>query len=376
MELYIHLPFCKAKCQYCDFNSYAGCDDATVFTYLAALNREIAFASKQYGEARIDTVYIGGGTPSMLDSKRITSLCRALNEHFDLSGVKEFSIEANPESITEEKLAAYSEAGINRISLGVQSLDDRNLKSVGRLHDSETAIEKIELAGRYFDNVSADVIIGLPYDSIELVKREISELAPRLKHMSVYQLTLEEGTPLKKRVDEGRVLLPDSDETADMTDAAVAALRERGLERYEVSNFARRGFESKHNMGYWTREEYIGLGAGSHSLLKTSDGSKPLAKEIRFANPKDLNAYIGGVNCVDSFDAIPRVEMSVLSEKDILNEQIMLGLRTSRGVDAKLTQGMIPKELERFFKREGDRIALTDRGIEVMNGILVRILPL
>ena len=376
MEIYIHLPFCKAKCQYCDFNSYAACDSATIYSYLAALCREIKFAGAQYGRAKIDTVYIGGGTPSMLEAKQISSVCRVLNENFDLSGVKEFSIEANPESISEDKLAAYVEAGIDRISIGVQSLDDRNLRSVGRLHDRETALKKLELAGKYFKNVSADLIIGLPYDNAGLIKSEIDELSDLVSHMSVYQLTLEEGTPLKKRADEGRVWLPGDDEVAEFMDIAIDALAARGFERYEVSNFAKDGNISRHNMGYWTREEYIGLGAGSHSFLKTADGCAPLPAEIRFSHPRDINAYIGGINCVDSFDKIPRAEIYVLNEIDILNERIMLGLRTTKGVEESLLKGKISPELEEFFIRANGRIALNRRGMEVMNGILVRILAL
>lgn len=310
----------------------------------------------------------------MLDEKQISSVCRVLRENFDLSAVREFSIEANPESISEQKLSSYREAGIDRISIGVQSLDDRNLRAAGRIHLRATALERLALAGKYFDNVSADLIIGLPYDTAELVKSETDELAPYVKHMSVYQLTLEEGTPLKKRFDEGRVWLPNDDEVADYMDVAIDGLAANGFERYEVSNFARKGYASKHNLGYWTREEYIGLGAGAHSMVETSDGKTPLSIPIRFANPRDLNAYIGGVNCVDAFDKIPRVEMSVLSETDILNERIMLGLRTSQGVEQSLLAGRIPAELEEFFERKGDMIALNRRGMEVMNGVLVRIL--
>lgn len=376
MELYIHLPFCKSKCQYCDFNSYAACDGATIFSYLAALNREIRLAGELYSNAEITTVYIGGGTPSMLEAKHIESICRVLGENFDLSGVIEFSIEANPESINEQKLEAYRRAGIDRISIGVQSLDDRNLKSMGRLHDRDGALEKLALAGRYFDNVSADLIIGLPYDGKKSVECEIERIASLVKHMSVYQLTLEEGTPLKRRVDEGRVWLPNDDEVADMMDVAVSSLEAQGFERYEISNFAKPGCRSMHNMGYWTREEYLGFGAGSHSMIATSDGRKALANQIRFANPRDLNAYIGGINCVDAFDKIPRVEMSVLTKTDILNEQIMLGLRTSDGVDEGLLEGRIPDELQSFFVKKDGRLALDRRGMEVMNGILLRILAI
>lgn len=374
MQLYIHLPFCKSKCRYCDFNSCANVDEGTVFSYLAALNREIRFAAEAYGKCHIDTVYIGGGTPSMLDHKKIQSLCRVLGEHFDLANISEFSIECNPESIDELKLAAYREAGINRISIGVQSLNDFNLKGVGRLHDSAQAIQKLKLAGEYFDNISCDVIVGLPYDTTESVAFEIKTLAPLVTHMSVYALTLENGTPLYERVNEGKVILPSDDETADMLVVAEDVLKEYGLNKYEVSNFARQGMESRHNLGYWTGEEYLGLGAGAHSYVKTKDGKEPLAAHIRFAEPRDINAYIAGINCADRFDAVPRAEMNVLTDKDLWNEAVMLGLRTVRGVKKSLLDGYIPDELKGYFKTQGEYISLTRAGMAVMNSILVRIM--
>ena len=374
MQIYIHLPFCKSKCRYCDFNSYANTDESTLFSYLSALNREIRFAGKTYGDAKIDTVYIGGGTPSLLDCGKIASICRVLGESFDLTDVKEFTIECNPESITQEKLSAYRAAGINRISIGVQSLSDANLKSVGRLHDKAGAIEKLSLARKYFDNVSCDIIVGLPYDTDEIVEEEIRTLAPLVDHMSVYALTLEEGTPLAKRVSEENVILPSDDEVADYLALAENTLKSCGFEKYEVSNFARAGKESKHNCGYWTGEEYIGLGAGAHSYIRTKDGKQPLAAPVRFAEPRDIHAYIAGVNCAEAFDRIPRVEMNVLTPNDEWNERVMLGLRMTAGVDEKLLEGKIPQEIRSFFKTENGRISLTRAGMAVMNSLLVRIM--
>lgn len=376
MEIYIHLPFCKSKCQYCDFNSCANVDESVIFSYLTALNREIRFAGEAYKKAVIDTVYIGGGTPSLLDGARIASIARVLGESFDLSCAKEFTIECNPESIDEEKLRIYKDAGINRISIGVQSLDDANLRSVGRLHDSACAIDKIKLVKKYFDNVSCDVIVGLPYDTNAIVKDEISRLASLVGHISVYALTLEEGTPLAKRAEEGKVILPSDDEVADFLYFAEDTLKRNGFNRYEVSNFALEGRESRHNMGYWTDEEYIGMGAGAHSYIKTKDGTEPLNAYIRFAHPKDINAYIAGINCADGFTGIPRAEMTVLGEKDVWNERVMLGLRTSRGVESALLEGKIPNELKSFFKTENGYTSLTRGGMNVMNSILVRILRL
>ena len=374
MELYIHLPFCKSKCRYCDFNSCANVDESLVFSYLSALNREIRFAGEAYSKAKIDTVYIGGGTPSMLDAKRIASIMRVLSESFDLSCVRECSIECNPESLDEKKLLAYKEAGINRISIGVQSLSDANLRSVGRLHSAATALSAIALANKHFENVSCDVIVGLPYDICDNVADELKTLAPLVKHISVYALTLEAGTALAKRVEEEKVLLPSDDEVADMLTVAEDVLKANGFDKYEVSNFARKGYESKHNVGYWTGEEYLGLGAGAHSFIKTSDGISPINAPVRFAQPKDINAYIAGVNCAEAYDRIPRVETCVLSEKDVFNERIMLGLRMTCGVDGKLLEGRIPNELKSFFKFENGRVSLTRAGMAIMNSILVRIM--
>lgn len=374
MQIYIHLPFCKSKCQYCDFNSYACQSDATIFSYLTALNRELRYAGKKFCNTKISTVYIGGGTPSMLDSRQISSIVKTLRDNFDLSAIEEFTIEANPESLNDENLKAYRELGIDRISMGVQSLDDRNLRSMGRLHTSCEAVEKLKLANRYFDNVSCDLIIGLPYDTKESVEREIDTLAPLVNHISMYELSVEDGTPLAKRVSEDRIVLPDDDEVAELFDVAIDRAQSYGLDRYEVSNFARQGYLSKHNYGYWTREEYIGIGAGAHSFIKTIDGEKSLANPIRFASPKDINAYIAGINCVDSFDDVPRVEMNVLSKDDEEKEEIMLGLRTTHGVERSLIEDRIPKELRSFFNFDGEFVSLTREGISVMNSILVRIL--
>ncbi len=374
MELYIHFPFCRSKCRYCDFNSYAGVDAGTVFSYFSALKKEIRMASEQFGRAKVTSAYLGGGTPNLLDKEKIASVCEELRRDFDLTNLKEFTIECNPESMDEEKLETYRRCGIDRISIGVQSLDDRNLKSVGRIHDSKRAMESLRLARKFFDNVSCDVMIGLPYDDPELVRSELLTLAPQVEHMSVYQLTLEEGTPLAARVKEGRTLLPDDDEVAELMDEAIGILRGEGFERYEISNFAREGRRSVHNFGYWTREEYLGFGAGAASLVKTSDGISPLEKELRFSSPKDIHAYIGGVNCVDSFDAIPRMDFEVLGQKEIDYEEIMLGLRTADGVDKRKLQGRIPPVYMRFFKDMGDRLALNDEGMEKMNGVLTAIL--
>ena len=258
--------------------------------------------------------------------------------------------------------------------MGVQSFSDDNLRSVGRIHTADTARRAAERIARRFDNFSLDFILGLPYDTEELVRAELTEAACLAPHVSAYELTLEEGTPLAAAAEEGRVWLPSDDEVAEYLEIAADTLAAAGLERYEVSNFARRGFECRHNSGYWTREEYVGLGAGAHSLVRQAEDGSPLPAEIRFASPRDLNAYIGGVNCVDCFDDIPRVQMSVLTPAEIRAEEIMLGLRTIEGVPENLLEGRDLSRVADFLARESGRVRLTRRGLAVMNSVLAEIL--
>lgn len=374
MLLYIHFPFCASKCAYCDFTSYAGCDEALVFSYLTALKREITFAGERFPNARIDTVYLGGGTPSLLSPRRIENLFAHIAKSFRDYSPGEVSAEVNPDSATEDRLAAFAAAGVNRLSMGVQSFSDDNLRRTGRIHTADGAREAVARAKKYFDNISLDFIVGLPYDTADTVKSELDEAGGLVPHVSVYELTLEEGTPLARDAEEGKVWLPDDDEAAEYLEIAVDTLAEHGLERYEVSNFARRGAECRHNCGYWTREEYIGLGAGAHSLVKSAADGSPLSAEIRFASPKDVNAYIGGVNCVETFDDVPRVEMSVLSGSEIRAEEIMLGLRTREGIREELLAGRDTSRVESFLTRENGRVRLTRHGLAVMNSVLAELI--
>lgn len=373
MQLYLHIPFCKSKCAYCDFNSYACKDEALILRYLTALNHEISLAGKRFAKAKIDTVYIGGGTPSALDENKISSVFNALENSFDLSFVKEFSIECNPESITAEKLALYKKHGVNRISIGVQSLSDENLKVIGRLHDANTAIEKIKLAKGFFDNVSCDLIIGLPFDTIDGVIEEVRTLCPLVEHISMYELSVEKGTRLERMIQNGKVTLPSDDDTQTLFDTAFDEAEKSGFKRYEVSNFAKNGKISLHNFGYWTREEYLGLGAGAHSLVKTIDGERMLASETRYANFSKLDEYCAAVEVKKDYKDIVRESVETLTEKDVKNETVMLGLRTHTGINKDLL-GEIDDRLSVFFEEQDGKVRLTRDGVAVMNSILVEIL--
>ncbi len=373
MQIYVHIPFCKSKCQYCDFNSYSCCDEATVFSYISAVVREIIFASKQFEKSTINTVYIGGGTPSFIDDGHIGRIAKAIKDNF-LCDISEFTIECNPESVTQEKLEQYKQFGINRISLGVQSLDDRNLRAVGRIHTAEQAENALNLIKSYFENVSGDLIIGLPFDTAEIIENEVSKLCGYVKHLSMYELSVEDGTKLCERVKKQEICLPSDDEVVDLFSTAINVSKSFDFNRYEVSNFSKAGFEAVHNFGYWTREEYLGIGAGASSFLKTTNGQTLLQKQIRFSSPKNINAYIGGVNCAPSFDKIPRIDYEILNEDEQEKEIIMLGLRTSKGISSKLLDGKISNDIAKYFERSGDNLNLTDDGFQIMNTILCKIL--
>lgn len=374
MQLYLHIPFCKSKCAYCDFNSYACHDQAVILRYLTALNQEITLAGKRFADAKIDTVYIGGGTPSALDGEQIASVFESLENAFDLSAVKEFSIECNPESITDEKLAVYKQHGVNRVSIGVQSLSDDNLKAIGRLHTAKVALDKIRLAKEYFDNVSCDLIVGLPFDTEDGIREEVQTLCPVVDHISMYELSVEKGTRLERMIQNGKIALPSDDDTQSLFDIAFDTAKQCGFERYEVSNFAKRGKISLHNFGYWTREEYLGLGAGAHSLVKTSDGKTLLERETRYANLSPLDDYINAVENVSDYKDIARESVEKLTQKDVTNEKIMLGLRTVKGVEKALLRNL-PDNLSAFFEdADESRVRLTRDGVAVMNSILVEIL--
>lgn len=374
MEIYVHIPFCKRKCAYCDFASYAGVTSAVRERYLAALAKEITLAGEAFADRRIDTVYIGGGTPSLLDVGETAALLDALDRSFPFFSPVEITTEVNPESVSADKLAAYAAAGINRISMGVQSLDDRNLVAAGRLHDASAALDALSLAGKYFDNLSCDFIIGLPFDTDASVRGELATAAELAKHVSVYELTLEEGTPLSASVARGETVLPSDDLTAEFLEIATDVLAERGLHRYEVSNFARRGYESRHNLGYWTREEYIGLGAAAHSFFgESADTAK--AKGTRVASARRLSEYVEGTERAHDFHDLPRMYRETVEGEDAVREEIMLGLRTSAGVGRGLLEGRIAERTAAFFEDAGEgRVRLNRRGLAVMNSVLAEIL--
>ena len=335
--LYIHVPFCVKKCPYCDF--YSG-EITKTAEYTSAVLRNIARFNERY-----DTVYFGGGTPSLLPSLA-GEVLRAAAHTQDA----EITFECNPETVTEAALRELKAAGVNRLSFGVQSLDDTELAALGRIHSAKRAEEAIRLAYNLgFENISADLMLGIPSQTEQSLSRTIEQLtALPITHISAYMLKIEPRTAFGKSPPE----IPDEDAQAALYLQAVSRLSESGFSQYEISNFAKAGYESRHNLKYWRCEEYIGIGPAAHSYY----GGK------RFAVPRDLAAFIEG-------EAQP--EKLTDDHPDQAEERIMLGLRLTEGIPltADLTErlSLIPKHL---YKTENNRLSLTPEGFLVSNEII------
>lgn len=363
--LYIHIPFCQKKCRYCDFPSFAGLDSLTD-KYIDALLLE---SDSLKGE-KFDTVFIGGGTPTQLSTLQISGLLKGISQKFELSSDCEFSCEANPGTVTEEKLEALRSGGVNRLSIGVQSFCDRELETIGRIHDSRTAIDTITLAKKYFDNINIDIMTALPGETMEsLIETLDIGISLNPTHISCYSLILEEGTELHKMAQRGEISLPCEDEDREMYSMLCERLAKAGYEQYEISNFARAGFRCRHNLKYWNTEEYIGLGAAAHSFL----GNK------RFANVMDVREYI--------LNPGKRSEETELTASDRMGEYCMMTLRTAHGIDIREFERRfgigfdevykdIPEKFIRLglMKKTPHGYSLTREGIDVSNSVMCEFL--
>lgn len=360
--LYVHIPFCVKKCKYCDFVSF---DDKARARerYIDCLIDEM----KEYRGISCDTVFIGGGTPTSSDARELERMLAAIRENFDVSKNAEITCEANPGTLNEEKLEALKMGGVNRLSIGVQSFDDEELKKIGRIHTSKEADGAIALARKCgFDNISVDLMSALPGQSFESFKKTLAHAAElRPEHISCYSLILEEGTPLFDEYERGELELPDEDTEREMYDYACKYLKKCGYDRYEISNFAKPGKKSKHNLKYWQCDEYIGIGAAAHSYY----GGK------RFCNTSDLEEYLSGKR--RSGDA------GELSREDKIEEFMIMGLRKTDGVsraEFKKRFGLDVDELfgdviEKFvsggfLEDKNGFIRLTDVGVSVSNSIM------
>jgi oxygen-independent coproporphyrinogen-3 oxidase len=379
-RLYLHIPFCLRKCGYCAFNSRE-LPDAYLNDYVALLLEEMRLTSSITPPGRqLDSIYFGGGTPSLLDAGQLTRLITRATELFGLAPDNEITLEANPGTVDRERLSGFRTAGINRLSLGIQSFDDRLLATLGRIHTAQEAREAFAAARTAgFANIGIDLIHALPSQTPEMWRNDLEQalrLAP--EHISVYGLTLEEGTPFAERYQDDDPLLPDEDMSADMFEAANDLLCANGYEHYEIANYARPGFRSRHNSGYWQRDGYLGLGAGAHSFLRDT------AYGTRFGNVADLDEYTAAIG----HGILPRRDVAPLSCEDAMAEFMFLGLRMADGVQferferefgvaPQLLYGHVFEELAAMGLVEVDsaRAHLTRRGMLLSNRVFSRFLP-
>lgn len=384
--IYIHIPFCVKKCNYCDFPSFGlrdGRADAfAIEKYVSFLKEEISHDAMLKDGEDINTVFFGGGTPSLLKPEQLDDILCKLNSRFNILKDAEITMEMNPGTLPENGLHNIRKAGVNRISMGVQSLDDGELKTLGRIHDAKGAAEAYrQLRKAGFDNVNIDLMCAVPgqtMQSLEVTCKELIKMEP--EHVSLYTLILEEGTPFFEKYKAGRLKLPDEDDAADMFDAAAKMLEGSGYGRYEISNFAKEGYECRHNTGCWERKPYRGYGMMASSLIG----------DVRFTAEKTLEEYYKG--CTLSFDKRSHAtEYRELSIKEKMEEFMFLGLRMAKGVskfdflhnfncDISTIYGKIIDKYVNIgllrIKAENDdeRIAFTARGIEVANPIMAEFL--
>lgn len=368
LELYLHIPFCVRKCMYCDFLS-APADSVTIHAYMKALEEEIESRAVEFGDYIVVSVFVGGGTPSIAETKDIEAVLTAIRHSYRLADDAEITIEVNPGTVERKKLEAYRSVGVNRLSIGLQSARNEELKRIGRIHSWQQFLDSYRAAVEAgFENVNVDIMSTLPGQSLENYRetlRSVLALEPCVKHISAYSLIVEEGTELYEKIRRREWQEPDEEldrlmyiETRDILEAA-------GYKRYEISNYAREGYECRHNSGYWRRREYVGFGIGAASLVG----------QVRFKNSDDLLCYIQSpTQC--------REEEQKLSVQEQMEEFMFLGLR--------MTEGILPAEFERQFQvplndvygetiekcindgllEYGDgtkRLALTQKGLDLSN---------
>lgn len=373
LEIYIHIPFCVKKCHYCDFLS-GPADEEAKEIYHKALCMEMREKSKEYTSYRVTSVFFGGGTPSSVKPERITEIMEIVKGQYHLAENAEISMEVNPGTVDRRALHMYYEAGINRLSMGLQSAREEELKLLGRIHSYEQFLEAYFTAREIgFSNINVDLMSGLPGQSLEHYREslhKVTQLEPAPEHISAYSLIIEEGTPFYRAYEKGELQLPEEDTEREMYELTRSLLADRGYERYEISNYARKGQECRHNIGYWQRKNYAGFGIGAASLIEN----------VRFKNVDNMNIYIK-----DPCNS--RTDVQILSLEEQMEEFFFLGLRLTEGVSYSAFQeafcrnpeevygGVIEKHvkqglLQKYTKGAEEYLRLTLRGLDVSNYVM------
>ena len=366
--IYVHVPFCKNKCTYCDFASYPHIEDKQEL-YFACLYKEIKEKAVLFKDKTVETIYFGGGTPSYVEAKYILGAVRQIKKYYSVTGNAEVTLEVNPATIDEEKLKIYKLAGINRFSIGLQTYNDKLLEKLNRVHNAQDYLNTVKLLKGY--NLSVDIMIGLMGQDEQEVKKSLdfALCSPDIKHVSVYALKAEDGTPVYTQYLNGE--LPDGDEVATMYDFTVNYLAEKGYERYEVSNFAKIGFESKHNLNYWKRGEYLGFGLGASSF----------DRERRFTNTEKIDEYC---HCILK-NASPEIFSEKIEGDERKFEYAMLNLRTEYGVVFSEYEKAFGSDFKEDFKEklkfvnkyldyDEKRVKIKDEYLYVQNQIIIQLM--
>ena len=374
LELYLHIPFCARKCNYCDFLSFCAPQEIQQ-AYINHLIEEIRMSSAMCGDYRVRSVFFGGGTPSVLEPQYVTALMDTVKRHYYVEKDAEITIECNPASTLRHKFSAYLKAGINRLSIGLQSADNAELKMLGRLHTYEEFLKAYQGARMEgFQNISVDLINCIPMQTLKTWRKTLrSVLMLRPEHVSVYNLIVEPGTPFADMQEQGLLMLPTEEEDAQIDAFTSEYMEKQGYERYEISNFARPGFACRHNIGYWTEVPYLGFGLGASSFFE----------DLRWSNTRDLAEYMNAdLSRQTGFDAI-RKEVRKLSREEEMEEFMFLGLRMVQGVSEtdflmhfqRRIETVYGEPLKKYvgtglLLHEDGRYRLTPRGMDVSNQIL------
>lgn len=370
LGLYLHIPFCIQKCGYCDFLSApAGREEREA--YVQALEKEIRSYGDFAGGYRVSTVFVGGGTPSCLEASQTERIFEVVKDTFEIERMPEISMEMNPGTVTKEKLQAYKNCGINRLSIGLQSVRDSNLRLLGRIHTYEEFLENFRLAREAgFQNINVDLISSLPGQTEESWREElktIAELSP--EHISVYQLILEEGTTFYEKYAAHPELLPDEETSRAIYQATEEVLGQYGFHQYEISNYAKEGRECRHNLKYWERDDYLGLGLGAASMVRN----------IRMNNTGDMKTYLE--KCGEP--KTMRTDVQFLEEPRQIEEFMFLGLRKTRGISKKEFRRVFGRDIELVYEKalkklfssgmlleKKDRLYLSKEGVLLSNAVL------
>lgn len=406
LELYLHIPFCERKCAYCDFLS-APADLPVRISYIKKLQEEVAYYGAQYGEYQVSSIFFGGGTPTILEGYQLAAILETVKEHFNITTDAEITVECNPGTLTAGKAEKLVQAGFNRLSMGLQSADDRELQLLGRIHNFAQFLESYDLARKAgFRNINVDLMSALPGQTLKSWQDTLQKVtALRPEHISAYSLIIEEGTPFYERfAEDERIreegghprLLPEEDVERQMYELTETFLHTKGYERYEISNYAKPGYECRHNCGYWTRKDYLGLGLGASSLVEHQ----------RFQNTSDLKTYLEqeySSQCEGQYERIAEtiqlqaetgltqtghhIHIETLDKKSEMEEFMFLGLRLMAGISRQqfekkfqVTLNSVYGEVLRKLKGEqlieevAGYVRLTEHGIDVSNYVLAEFL--